>query len=91
MSGWNKKCFALPPVDLICVLRINELHQLPSCLRSWNNLYCVLRPGQLSAYKDAKSFGHGLTYHGEDPLSLGNATWEVLSNYKKKKHVAKLR
>uniref|UniRef100_A0A8C4ETZ6 Spectrin beta chain n=1 Tax=Dicentrarchus labrax TaxID=13489 RepID=A0A8C4ETZ6_DICLA len=41
--------------------------------RSWNNLYCVLKPGQLSAYKDAKSFGHGVTYHGEIPLSLSNA------------------
>ncbi|XP_061600290.1 spectrin beta chain, erythrocytic isoform X2 [Cololabis saira] len=59
--------------------------------RSWNNLYCVLKPGQLSAYKDAKGFSHGVTYHGEDPLSLGNASWEILSNYKKKKHVAKLR
>ncbi|XP_037652637.1 spectrin beta chain, erythrocytic isoform X2 [Sebastes umbrosus] len=59
--------------------------------RSWNNLYCVLKPGQLSAYKDAKSFGHGVTYHGEDPLSLSNASWEILNNYKKKKHVAKLR
>uniref|UniRef100_A0AAQ6ALL5 Spectrin beta chain n=1 Tax=Amphiprion ocellaris TaxID=80972 RepID=A0AAQ6ALL5_AMPOC len=59
--------------------------------RSWNNLYCVLKPGQLSAYKDAKSFGHGVTYHGEDPLSLSNASWEMLTNYKKKKHVAKLR
>lgn len=63
----------------------------PHALRSWNNLYCVLKPGQLSAYKDAKSFGHGVTYHGEDPLSLANATWEVLTNYKKKKHVSKLR
>ncbi|KAM6912333.1 spectrin beta chain, erythrocytic [Xenentodon cancila] len=59
--------------------------------RSWNNLYCVLKPGQLSAYKDAKSFAHGVTYHGEDPLSLSNASWETLTNYKKKKHVAKLR
>ncbi|XP_027855780.1 spectrin beta chain, erythrocytic isoform X2 [Xiphophorus couchianus] len=59
--------------------------------RSWNNLYCVLKPGQLSAYKDAKSFGHGLTFHGEDPLPLSNATWESLTNYKKKKNVAKLR
>uniref|UniRef100_A0A7N6BG58 Spectrin beta chain n=1 Tax=Anabas testudineus TaxID=64144 RepID=A0A7N6BG58_ANATE len=55
--------------------------------RSWNNLYCVLKPGQLSAYKDAKSFGHGATYHGEDPLSLSNASWEILTNYKKKKHL----
>uniref|UniRef100_A0A3P8P1K5 Spectrin beta chain n=1 Tax=Astatotilapia calliptera TaxID=8154 RepID=A0A3P8P1K5_ASTCA len=59
--------------------------------RSWNNLYCVLKPGQLSVYKDAKSFGHGTTYHGEDPLPLTNANWEILTNYKKKKHVAKLR
>ncbi|XP_072314307.1 spectrin beta chain, erythrocytic isoform X2 [Eucyclogobius newberryi] len=59
--------------------------------RSWNNLYCVLRPGQLTVYKDAKSFGQGLTYHGEEPLTLSGAIWEILSNYKKKKHVAKLR
>uniref|UniRef100_A0A8C6TQY4 PH domain-containing protein n=1 Tax=Neogobius melanostomus TaxID=47308 RepID=A0A8C6TQY4_9GOBI len=59
--------------------------------RSWTNLYCVLRPGQLSVYKDAKSFGQGLTYHGEEPLTLTGAIWEILSNYKKKKHVAKLR
>uniref|UniRef100_A0A672J1M1 Spectrin beta chain n=1 Tax=Salarias fasciatus TaxID=181472 RepID=A0A672J1M1_SALFA len=59
--------------------------------RSWNSLYCVLKPGQLSAYKDAKSFGHGVTFHGEDPLNLSRASWEILSNYKKKKHVAKLR
>ncbi|KAM9354581.1 LOW QUALITY PROTEIN: spectrin beta chain, erythrocytic [Pholidichthys leucotaenia] len=59
--------------------------------RSWNSLYCVLKPGQLSAYKDARSFGHGVTFHGEDPLSLSNASWEILTNYKKKKHVAKLR
>ncbi|XP_077395251.1 spectrin beta chain, erythrocytic isoform X2 [Festucalex cinctus] len=59
--------------------------------RSWNNLYCVLRPGQLSSYKDAKSFGQGLaTFHGEDPLPLANASWEQIGNYKKKKHVGKL-
>ncbi|KAJ8340937.1 hypothetical protein SKAU_G00332280 [Synaphobranchus kaupii] len=56
--------------------------------RSWNNLYCVLEPGQLSAYKDAKGYGYGVTYHGEDPLQLSNATCE---SYKKKKHVFKLR
>ncbi|XP_070836102.1 spectrin beta chain, erythrocytic isoform X1 [Chaetodon trifascialis] len=59
--------------------------------RSWNNLYCVLKPGQLAAYKDAKGFGQGVTYHGESPLSLANASWEILTNYKKKKHVSKLR
>ncbi|XP_028251670.1 spectrin beta chain, erythrocytic isoform X2 [Parambassis ranga] len=59
--------------------------------RSWNTLYCVLKPGQLAVYKDAKSFGHAVTFHGEDPLSLSSASWEILTNYKKKKHVAKLR
>uniref|UniRef100_A0AAR2LXV8 Spectrin beta chain n=1 Tax=Pygocentrus nattereri TaxID=42514 RepID=A0AAR2LXV8_PYGNA len=58
--------------------------------RSWNNIYCVLKPGQLSAYKDGKSYSHGVTFHGEDPLSLSNATCEVLTNYKKKKLVFKL-
>uniref|UniRef100_A0AAR2LTX6 Spectrin beta chain n=1 Tax=Pygocentrus nattereri TaxID=42514 RepID=A0AAR2LTX6_PYGNA len=61
-----------------------------SGLRSWNNIYCVLKPGQLSAYKDGKSYSHGVTFHGEDPLSLSNATCEVLTNYKKKKLVFKL-
>ncbi|XP_068195760.1 spectrin beta chain, erythrocytic isoform X1 [Antennarius striatus] len=59
--------------------------------RSWNSLYCVLKPGQIAAYKDAKSYGHGVTYHAEEPLALANASWEVLANYKKKKHVSKLR
>uniref|UniRef100_H3DPL3 Spectrin beta chain n=1 Tax=Tetraodon nigroviridis TaxID=99883 RepID=H3DPL3_TETNG len=58
--------------------------------RSWTNLYCVLKPGQLWAYKDAKSWGHGATYHGEEPLALAGASWELLSSYKKRKHVFKL-
>uniref|UniRef100_A0A672T271 Spectrin beta chain n=1 Tax=Sinocyclocheilus grahami TaxID=75366 RepID=A0A672T271_SINGR len=53
--------------------------------RSWNNLYSVLKPGQLSAYKDARSFSHSVTYHGEEPLNLSNASCEILTNYKKKK------
>ncbi|KAF4102423.1 spectrin beta chain, erythrocytic isoform X1 [Onychostoma macrolepis] len=59
--------------------------------RSWNNIYCVLKPGQLSAYKDAKSFSHSVTYHGEEPLNLTNVSCEILTNYKKKKQVFKLR
>ncbi|TRY55293.1 hypothetical protein DNTS_013453, partial [Danionella cerebrum] len=59
--------------------------------RSWNTVYCVLKPGQLSAYKDGKSFTHSVTYHGEEPLTLTNASWEILTNYKKKKQVFKLR
>ncbi|TMS20918.1 Spectrin beta chain, non-erythrocytic 1 [Larimichthys crocea] len=57
--------------------------------RSWNNLYCVLKPGLLSIYKDAKSYSHSVMH--QEPLSLGNASWEILPNYKKKKHVCKLR
>ncbi|KAI7804284.1 spectrin beta chain, erythrocytic [Triplophysa rosa] len=59
--------------------------------RSWNNLYCVLRHGHIFAYKDAKSFSHSVTFHGEEPLSLTHASCEVLTNYKKKKQVFKLR
>ncbi|XP_056623302.1 spectrin beta chain, erythrocytic isoform X2 [Triplophysa dalaica] len=59
--------------------------------RSWNILYCVLRHGHIFAYKDAKSFSHSVTFHGEEPLSLTHASCEVLTNYKKKKHVLKLR
>lgn len=64
---------------------------LCSDLRSWNSIYFVLKPGQLAAYKDAKSFSHSVTYHGEEPLSLRNAVCEILTNYKKKKQVFKLR
>lgn len=67
------------------------LSLLSSYLRSWNSIYFVLKPGQLSAYKDAKSFAHGVTYHGEDPLSLHDAVCEILTNYKKRKQVFKLR
>ncbi|XP_034783719.2 spectrin beta chain, erythrocytic-like isoform X1 [Acipenser ruthenus] len=59
--------------------------------RSWNNIYCVLKPEELSCYKDAKNLSYGITYHGEDPLSLKNAACEILTNYKKKKHVFRLR
>lgn len=62
-----------------------------SLLRSWNNLYCVLKPGHLSIYKDAKSFSHSVTFHGEEPLTLTNSSCEILTNYKKKKQVFKLR
>ncbi|KAK5857703.1 hypothetical protein PBY51_010930 [Eleginops maclovinus] len=59
--------------------------------RSWTNLFFVLKQGQLSAYKDMKTYSHGITYHGENPLLLSNASWEILNIYKKKKHICKLR
>lgn len=59
--------------------------------RSWNNLYCVLRNSELTFYKDAKNLALGVPYHGEYPLALRHAICEIATNYKKKKHVFKLR
>ncbi|XP_044294176.1 spectrin beta chain, erythrocytic isoform X1 [Varanus komodoensis] len=59
--------------------------------RSWNTLYCVLRNSELTFYKDAKSLALGVPYHGEEPFRLKNAFCEVAADYKKKKHVFKLR
>ncbi|XP_072485705.1 spectrin beta chain, erythrocytic [Notamacropus eugenii] len=59
--------------------------------RSWNNLYCVLRNNELTFYKDAKNLAMGVPYHGEEPLGLRHAICEVAADYKKKKHVFKLR
>ncbi|XP_036111688.1 spectrin beta chain, erythrocytic [Molossus molossus] len=59
--------------------------------RSWNSLYCVLRNSELTFYKDAKNLALGVPYHGEEPLALRHAICEIAANYKKKKHVFKLR
>ncbi|KAL3049568.1 hypothetical protein OYC64_008924 [Pagothenia borchgrevinki] len=59
--------------------------------RSWTTLFFVLKPEQLSAYKDMKTYSHGITYHGENPLFLSDASWEILNIYKKKKNICKLR
>ncbi|XP_033967814.1 spectrin beta chain, erythrocytic [Pseudochaenichthys georgianus] len=59
--------------------------------RSWTTLFFVLKPEQLLAYKDLKTYSHGITYHGEHPLFLSEASWEILNIYKKKKHICKLR
>lgn len=59
--------------------------------RSWQNVYCVLRKGSLGFYKDGKSASNGIPYHGEVPISLTEATCEVAHDYKKRKHVFKLR
>ncbi|XP_072341625.1 spectrin beta chain, non-erythrocytic 1-like isoform X1 [Scyliorhinus torazame] len=59
--------------------------------RSWTTLYCALKSGELCFYKDTKNCSAGVTYHGEDPLNLKGALCEVAADYKKKKHVFKLR
>lgn len=54
-------------------------------------MYCVLRNSELTFYKDTKGLTLGVPYHGEEPFTLKNALCEVAADYKKKKHVFKLR
>ncbi|XP_037544037.1 spectrin family protein isoform X1 [Nematolebias whitei] len=68
-----------------------ESHNKKAATRSWHNVYCVLRKGNLGFYKDNKSASSGATYHGEVPISLEEAACEIAHDYKKKKHVFKLR
>uniref|UniRef100_A0A665VLJ8 Spectrin beta chain n=1 Tax=Echeneis naucrates TaxID=173247 RepID=A0A665VLJ8_ECHNA len=85
---------ATMPVELVrahTVLQEGTLvrkHDLDGSGKKASNRWIMPNVVYLSVYKDAKSFGRGDT-HREDPLSLSNASWEVLTNYKKKKHVAK--
>uniref|UniRef100_A0A3B3UXF6 Si:zfos-1837d3.1 n=1 Tax=Poecilia latipinna TaxID=48699 RepID=A0A3B3UXF6_9TELE len=58
--------------------------------RSWHHVYCVIRVGELSFYKDGKAAAQGAPYHGEAPVGLKDVTCDVASDYKKKKHVFKL-
>lgn len=60
-------------------------------LRSWHNVYCVINNQEMGFYKDAKSAASGIPYHSEVPVSLKEAICEVALDYKKKKHVFKLR
>ncbi|KAJ8266420.1 hypothetical protein GJAV_G00130220 [Gymnothorax javanicus] len=68
-----------------------ESHNKKAASRSWQNVYCVLRKGSLGFYKDNKSATNGMPYHGEVPISLTDAVCEVAHDYKKRKHVFKLR
>lgn len=42
-------------------------------------------------YKDNKGAGQGIPYHNAIPISLIGAVCDVAMDYKKKKHVFKLR
>ena len=64
---------------------------LPHSFRSWHNVYCVINNQEMGFYKDAKSAASGIPYHSEVPVSLKEAACEVALDYKKKKHVFKLR
>jgi len=54
-------------------------------------VYCVVNQGELGFYKDQRSAVQGLPYHAEVPVSLQGALGEVAMDYKKKKHVFKLK
>ncbi|XP_074669995.1 LOW QUALITY PROTEIN: spectrin beta chain, non-erythrocytic 2-like, partial [Strix aluco] len=58
--------------------------------RSWQSVYCVLRGGSLSFYKDARSAGVGAPFHGEPPAPLPGARCHPALHYRKRKHVFKL-
>ncbi|MGH0132993.1 UNVERIFIED_CONTAM: hypothetical protein FKN15_059555 [Acipenser sinensis] len=60
-------------------------------LRSWHNVYCVINNQEMGFYKDSKNASQGIPYHSEIPVSLKEAICEVAIDYKKKKHVFKLR
>ncbi|KAL4640816.1 spectrin beta chain, non-erythrocytic 1-like [Arapaima gigas] len=59
--------------------------------RSWHNVYCVINNQEMGFYKDNKNAAQGIPYHNEIPISLKDAVCEVALDYKKKKHVFKLR
>uniref|UniRef100_A0A671S753 Spectrin beta chain n=1 Tax=Sinocyclocheilus anshuiensis TaxID=1608454 RepID=A0A671S753_9TELE len=76
---------------ILCRKQEMESHNKKAATRSWQNVYCVLRKSSLGFYKDNKSAANGIPYHGEVPISLSEAVCEVAHDYKKRKHVFKLR
>uniref|UniRef100_A0A3Q0RHB8 Spectrin beta chain n=1 Tax=Amphilophus citrinellus TaxID=61819 RepID=A0A3Q0RHB8_AMPCI len=67
-----------------------EGHNKKASNRSWHNVYCVIINKEMGFYKDNKAASQGVPYHNELPISLKDATCDVASDYKKKKHVFKL-
>ncbi|XP_054874523.1 spectrin beta chain, non-erythrocytic 1 isoform X3 [Amphiprion ocellaris] len=68
-----------------------EGHNKKASSRSWHNVYCVINQQEMGFYKDQKSASQGIPYHSEIPVSLKDAVCEVAVDYKKKKHVFKLK
>lgn len=68
-----------------------EGHNKKASNRSWHNVYCVINNHEMGFYKDNKNASQGIPYHNELPISLGDAVCEVATDYKKKKHVFKLK
>uniref|UniRef100_A0A3Q2GIH4 Spectrin beta chain n=1 Tax=Cyprinodon variegatus TaxID=28743 RepID=A0A3Q2GIH4_CYPVA len=76
---------------ILCRKQEMESHNKKAATRSWQNVYCVLRKGNLGFYKDNKSAANGIPYHGEVPIRLDGSVCEIAHDYKKRKHVFKLR
>nr|XP_020442735.1 spectrin beta chain, non-erythrocytic 4-like [Monopterus albus] len=53
--------------------------------KSWVNVYCVLKEGKMTFYKDARN--HKTTYNGEPPVDLSDCSFDPSLGYKKKKNV----
>uniref|UniRef100_A0A1A8UHF0 Spectrin, beta, non-erythrocytic 4 n=1 Tax=Nothobranchius furzeri TaxID=105023 RepID=A0A1A8UHF0_NOTFU len=62
-----------------------EAQQRSPNSKSWVQVYCVLKEGQLTFYKDARN--HNTTYNGEPPVELYNCSFDPSLGYKKKKNV----
>uniref|UniRef100_A0AAX7TGL7 PH domain-containing protein n=1 Tax=Astatotilapia calliptera TaxID=8154 RepID=A0AAX7TGL7_ASTCA len=62
-----------------------EAQQRSPNSKSWVNVYCVLKDGKLTFYKDARN--HNTTYNGEPPVDLSNCSFDPSMGYKKKKNV----
>ncbi|XP_059208241.1 spectrin beta chain, non-erythrocytic 4 [Centropristis striata] len=62
-----------------------EAQQRSPNSKSWVNVYCVLKDGQLTFYKDARHLT--TTYNEEPPVDLSTCTFDPSMGYKKKKNV----
>ncbi|XP_075875899.1 spectrin beta chain, non-erythrocytic 4-like [Nelusetta ayraudi] len=62
-----------------------EAQQRSPNSKSWVNVYCVLKEGKLTFYKDARN--HNTTYNEEPPVDLSNCSFDPSMGYKKKKNV----
>lgn len=66
-----------------------ESTTLKASNRSWDKVYVVLKGNnEIICYKDSKQ---QQTHKGEPPMQLRAATASVASDYKKKKHVFRLK
>lgn len=62
-----------------------EAQQRSPNSKTWVNVYCVLKDGKLTFYKDARN--HNTTYNGEPSVDMSECTFDPSMGYKKKKNV----